>query len=126
MNKTELREIQKHCNVIDQIAERRKIVLFFEASRYFIGQTPDSCIKKSGHFLIPAVVKTKIIPEANFYKIPAKAHVSVYQMVNKVLQCRWSCSEILTKWFCFMNLYPLNNLTSVIQSAFRDLLAVAN
>ena len=41
VNKTELREIQKDFTVIDQIAERRKIALFFEASRYFIGQTLD-------------------------------------------------------------------------------------
>ena len=37
VDKTELRYLQKHCTVNDQIAERRKRVLFFEASTYFIG-----------------------------------------------------------------------------------------
>ena len=50
MNKTELREIKKHCTVIDQIAERRKIVLFFEVSRYFIGETPDLVLRNLAIF----------------------------------------------------------------------------
>ena len=45
-------------------------------------------------------------------------------MLNKVLQCRESFLEILASQIFYFNLYPLNNVTKVMQGDFRAFLTV--